>query len=185
MTVSRTADGSMPRARRRCAVLGAIVVAAVLAGCSTAAEPNPPPSPGQVAATAGAVCGRQAPGPSAAPAGAVVVDPASDMDLYRKSQSSPPGTVFWLAPGRHTLGSDQYGQAVPKDGNIYVGAPGAVVDGRGMNNFAFTGTAKDVTIRNLTIRGFDAPRTRGSSITTPGTAGSSRTTRSRTTGAPV
>lgn len=159
MTVRRTADGSVPRVRRLRVVLGAIVIGVVLAGCSTAAEPNP--SPGEPAAAVGAVCGRQVPGPSAPPPGAVVVDPASDMDLYRKSDSSPPGTVFWLAPGRHTLGPDQYGQAVPKDGNTYVGAPGAVLDGRGLNNFAFTGRAKDVTIKNLTIRGFTAPVDQG------------------------
>jgi hypothetical protein len=143
-------------------VLGVVVAALVLAGCSTPPEPSPSSQssadgPPDVAA----VCGRVAAGPTAAPPGAVAVDPASDLDLYRKTQANPPGTVFWLAPGRHTLGSDQYGQVVPKDGNTYIGAPGAVLDGRGLNNFAFTGKARNVSVRNLTVRGFDAPADQG------------------------
>jgi Right handed beta helix region len=61
----------------------------------------------------------------------------------------------------HTLGTDQFGQVQPKDGNVYLGAPGAVVDGRGLNRFAFIGTATGVTIAHLTVRGFAPPQDQG------------------------
>jgi hypothetical protein len=95
------------------------------------------------------------------PSGAVVVDPAVDDDLAAKTVANPPGTTFWLRPGRHTLGTGEFGQVIPRDGNIYLGAPGAVLDGRGINRYAFTQNAKNVTIRNLTVQGFVAPRDEG------------------------
>jgi hypothetical protein len=91
----------------------------------------------------------------------VLVDPAVDSDLSAKTRANPPGTTFWLKPGTHTLGTDQFGQVEPKDGDVYLGAPGAVLDGRGANNFAFTGQAHDVAIRDLTVRGFAAPQDQG------------------------
>lgn len=164
MIVSRPASGPVLRRRGLSALGVAIVASVLLASCSATSEPDGRADrssfPGEPAAV-GAVCGRQAPGPAEPPPGAVVVDPSVDLDLSRKSRASPPGTLFWLAPGTHTLGTDQYGQVGPKDRNTYMGGPGAVLDGRGMNNFAFTGKATDVTIRNLTIRGFTAPADQG------------------------
>ncbi|MQA79600.1 MAG: right-handed parallel beta-helix repeat-containing protein [Streptosporangiales bacterium] len=100
-------------------------------------------------------------GPARPPAGAVVVDPAVDVDLSDKTQANPPGTTFWLRPGRHTLGDDRFGQVIPKTGNTYLGAPGAVLDGKGRNYFAFTQQASGVTVRYLTITGFVAPHNQG------------------------
>lgn len=108
-----------------------------------------------------AVCGNVVPGPATAPAGAVVIDPAVDLALADQTAAQPPGTTFWLAPGTHTLGRDQYGQVAPKDGNTYLGAPGAVLDGRGLNGYAFVFQAADVTIRHLTVRGFVPPVDQG------------------------
>jgi len=88
-----------------------------------------------------------------APAGAIVVDPAVDNDLATKTEASPPGTTFWLAPGTHTLGTDEFNQVVTKDGNRYIGAPGAILDGRRLNRYAFTSKALNVTISHLTVRG--------------------------------
>lgn len=96
-------------------------------------------------------------GPSSAPAGAVTVDPAVDNDLYNKTIASAAGTVFWLAPGAHTLGASQFGQVIPKTGNTYLGAPGAVLDGRNINRYAFTGQAANVTIKYLEIKNFACP----------------------------
>ncbi|MGH3822602.1 MAG: right-handed parallel beta-helix repeat-containing protein [Pseudonocardiaceae bacterium] len=107
------------------------------------------------------VCGHQVPGLATAPAGAVVVDPAVEGDLSVKTEASPPGTTFWLAPGRHVLGGGEFDQVAPKEGNRYLGGPGAVLDGRGLNRYAFTGKASDVTISDLTIRGFVAPANEG------------------------
>ena len=75
-------------------------------------------------------------------------------DLPDLVNRSAPGTTFWLKPGVHTFGNDKYDQVGPKDGDTFVGAPGAVIDGRGVNRYAFGGHAEDVTISYLTIQGF-------------------------------
>lgn len=98
-------------------------------------------------------------GPAAPPAGSVRVDPGHNLNDL--TTSNPAGTTFWLAPGTHTLGTGQYGQVVPKDGNVYVGGPGAVLDGKGINRYAFTQKASNVTVRYLTIRNFRAPGDEG------------------------
>lgn len=107
------------------------------------------------------ICSNPTPGPASPPAGAITVNPAVDADLSMKTDANPPGTTFWLAPGTHTLGNNEYGQVIPKDGDTYLGAPGAVLDGRGINRYAFTQQAKNVTIRYLTVQGFDANRDEG------------------------
>ena len=108
-----------------------------------------------------AVCAKPAAGPAKAPAGAVTVDPAVVGDLAAKTKSSPPNTTFWLRPGKHTLEPDRYAQVIPKEGNRYLGAPGAVLDGRKKNQYAFGGNARNVTIRYLTVQGFVAPHDEG------------------------
>ncbi|MBO1415291.1 right-handed parallel beta-helix repeat-containing protein [Streptomyces sp. FH025] len=107
------------------------------------------------------VCAHPEAGPVTAPAGAVTVDPAVVGDLEAKTRNSPPNTTFWLLPGRHTLEPDRYAQVMAKEGDTYLGAPGAVLDGRGTNNYAFSGTAPGVTIRYLTVQGFVAPHDEG------------------------
>ncbi|MFI9209908.1 right-handed parallel beta-helix repeat-containing protein [Streptomyces sp. NPDC053253] len=107
------------------------------------------------------VCASAPAGPAKAPAGAVTVDPAVVGDLEAKTESSPPRTTFWLRPGRHRLEPDAYAQVMAKEGNRYLGAPGAVLDGRKVNQYAFSGTAADVTISHLTVRGFVAPHDEG------------------------
>ncbi|GAA0598324.1 right-handed parallel beta-helix repeat-containing protein [Streptomyces crystallinus] len=107
------------------------------------------------------VCAKPAAGPEQAPAGAVTVDPSVTGDLAAKTKNSPPNTTFWLRPGTHRLEPDRYAQVVPKEGDSYVGAPGAVLDGRKTNQYAFGGTASDVSLRHLTVRGFVAPQNEG------------------------
>jgi hypothetical protein len=111
--------------------------------------------------TAGPVCDRIAPTFATAPLGAVTVSAAVPNDVVAKTQASPPGTTFWLDPGKHTITGGEFGQVIPKDGNVYLGAPGAVLDGQGVNRYAFTQHASNVVIRNLTIRGFDSPNDEG------------------------
>ncbi|GGY25191.1 lipoprotein [Streptomyces djakartensis] len=91
----------------------------------------------------------------------MTVDPEVVGDLAEKTKSSPPGTTFWLRPGKHRLQPDRYAQVVAKRGNRYLGAPGAVLDGGKRNNYAFSGTAGDVTIRHLTVQHFTAPPDEG------------------------
>jgi hypothetical protein len=95
------------------------------------------------------------------PAGAVPVDPGVIGDLATKTRANPAGTTFWLAPGVHTLGGGPFAQVIPKDGDVYLGAPGAVLDGHGITRYAFTQHAASVTIRYLTVRGFNPPRNEG------------------------
>ncbi|MDQ0949036.1 hypothetical protein QFZ24_002959 [Streptomyces phaeochromogenes] len=107
------------------------------------------------------VCAEPAAGPTKAPAGAVTVDPSVVGDLAAKTRSSPPKTTFWLRPGKHRLDPDRYAQVIPKEGNRYLGAPGAVLDGRKKNQYAFGGSAGNVTIRYLTVQRFVAPHDEG------------------------
>ncbi len=93
-------------------------------------------------------------GPSTAPAGAVVVTPGTDLSAL--VDAKPAGTTFWLAPGTHTLPAGTDSQGIPKDGAAFVGAPGAVLDGRHDNHYAFTQHARDVRISHLTIQSFGA-----------------------------
>jgi parallel beta-helix repeat protein len=100
------------------------------------------------------VCGNAAvlAGPASAPAGAVTV--STTQYLYDVTETHPSGTTFWLVPGVHVLGSGEYNQVVPKTGNTYLGAPGAILDGARENRYAFTGYATNVTVKNLTIQNF-------------------------------
>ncbi|WML84351.1 right-handed parallel beta-helix repeat-containing protein [Streptomyces sp. VNUA74] len=147
---------------RRAALPAAPLALALLVatGCDGAGGARPEPSAGPASAVA-RVCARPAAGPATAPAGAVSVDPAVAGDLAAKTRTSPPGTTFWLRPGTHRLLPDRFAQVVPKRGNRYLGAPGAVLDGHRTNQYAFGGPAPDVTIRHLTVQGFVAPHDEG------------------------
>lgn len=94
-------------------------------------------------------------GPKSQPDGARKV--TTDESLPEAVRESPPNTTFWLAPGEHHLGDGLYSQVIPKDGDTFVGAPGAVVDGQHVNRYAFGGDALDVTIEYLTIQNFGKP----------------------------
>jgi hypothetical protein len=117
-----------------------------------------PATPG-VHAQPALICGNASilTGPSTAPAGAIIV-PAGDNSAltpnYANAGFSVPNKTFYLATGTHTLGSSQFSQIVPGDGDTYIGAPGAIIDGQGVNNGAFEGTAAGVTIEYLTIQNF-------------------------------
>ena len=109
--------------------------------------------PPSIQASTARVCGSPAMGgPGSPPEGAVVVSTSDH--LGRLTEESPRGTTFWLEPGRHVLGDGQFDQVAPQDGNRYIGAPGAVLDGRRVNRYAFTGLASDVRIEHLTIERF-------------------------------
>lgn len=131
-----------------------VLIAACFSATSVAAGNAPPAAP------PARICGSPSlDGPAAPPAGSVTVHPGQHLgELTRASRR---GTTFWLAPGRHVLGSDRFDQVIPKAGNEYVGAPGAVLDGRRLNAYAFTQHARRVTIRHLTIENFIAPLNEG------------------------
>ncbi|MFE6281365.1 right-handed parallel beta-helix repeat-containing protein [Streptomyces sp. NPDC057877] len=137
----------------------ALVLLAVT-GCKSTpdAQAKPTATPSTPVAR---VCAKPEPGPTRAPAGAVTVDPAVVGDLATKTRKNPAHTTFWLRPGKHRLEPDRYAQVIPKKGNRYLGAPGAVLDGRKVNQYAFGGTAPDVTIQHLTVQRFVAPHNEG------------------------
>ncbi|MEU6668176.1 right-handed parallel beta-helix repeat-containing protein [Streptomyces sp. NPDC046727] len=140
----------------------ALLAATGCEGTSGVPAAGPTAAPSTSAARSVAhVCAEPAAGPAKAPAGAVTVDPAKVGDLAAKTKSSPPNTTFWLRPGKHRLERNRYAQVIPKKGDRYLGAPGAVLDGRKINQYAFGGTARDVTIRYLTVQGFVAPQNEG------------------------
>lgn len=89
-------------------------------------------------------------GPVTAEPGAVTV-PAGDNTGFNFSQTN---TTYWFAPGEHTLGLGQYSKIIPGSGSTYIGAPGAILDGKNNNQYAFSGTASDVRIAYLEIRNF-------------------------------
>lgn len=147
---------------RHWAMPAALLALAVPAatGCDSSQDGRLKPTAGPSTSVA-RVCAKPASGPAKAPAGAVTVDPSKAGDLAEKTKNSPPNTTFWLKPGKHRLEADRYAQVIPKKGDVYLGAPGAVLDGRKTNQYAFGGTARDVSIRYLTVQGFVAPRDEG------------------------
>src|ERR1700677_3463605 len=113
------------------------------------------PSNGPVyqAAPPVAVCGNNGilgGGPVTSPVGAVRVPAGDDTAV----DFAEPDTVYWFAPGTHTLGSSSYTQIIAGAGSKYIGAPGAILDGRHTNFYAFGGSAADVQISYLTIENF-------------------------------
>jgi len=133
-------------------LLGGLFVPASLAAATTttstaASVPRAPKIPTKV-------CGRAAllNGPSSPPAGSMTVTPAQNLpDVVA---ATPANTTFWLAPGTYTFGPHQYAQVIPKNGDRFIGAPGAVINGHHENDYAFAQTAIGVTIEYLTIENF-------------------------------
>ena len=96
---------------------------------TTPTTSTPPVSPGSwPSAPPAKICGNASVlgGPANAPAGAVVV-PAGDNSSVNWSR---PGVTYWFAPGVHTLGAGEYDQIIPGDNSTYIGAPGAIIDGK-------------------------------------------------------
>jgi Right handed beta helix region len=129
------------------------------ADSTTPAAQGPTPAPVAPTTPPARICGNTTAlsGPAQAPAGAVVVNPTQNVNQL--TEANPAGTTFWLAPGTHILGTGPFAQVIPKEGNTYIGAPGAILDGRKQNRYAFTGYATGVTVKNLTIQNFGGPRT--------------------------
>ncbi len=124
----------------------------------------PPTSPGDLSAGAPSsppapVCGNASAlsGPAVPPPGAVVVAQGDDSTV----NWNRPGATFWFEGGTHTLGPSGFSQIVPATGAIFVGAPGAVIDGQGINYSAFTTKVTGVTVEFLTIQHFNSPGDQG------------------------
>jgi len=138
----------------------ALVTAAALEGSALTAPANAVSVPAATeheptgtARVPARVCGNDdlLSGPTRPPRGAVRV-PAGD----NRKLSPEPDTTYWFAPGVHTFGRGEFGQIIPADHTTFVGAPGAILDGRHTNRYAFTQHAVGVRIEHLTIRRFGA-----------------------------
>jgi hypothetical protein len=96
-------------------------------------------------------------GPSSPPAGAVTLPAGNDSDLTASYELAP-NTTYWFAPGTHTIGTGQYSQFQPDTGDTFLGAPGAILNGQGVDDSAFTTNpnvpATNVTLEYLTIENF-------------------------------
>jgi hypothetical protein len=159
--------GLKRRPRAKTVLLAFLVVDVVVAGslivANMASGANPveagPVAQVQVKAGTGPsspparICGNASvlgAGPSSAPAGAVSVPAGRNAGV----DFSQPHTTYWFAPGVHTLANGQYTQIIPGHGSTYIGAPGAILDGRKDNLYAFGGNATGVTVSYLTVRNF-------------------------------
>jgi Right handed beta helix region len=149
--------------RRRAVVGGVLVVAlAVITGGAIWLTMRSSPEATHVSSSAALasrhvqVCGSRSAlggGPAIRPVGAVSVPAGDDSQIDWKR----PHATYWFAPGIHTLGPGKYSQIQPGAGSTFIGAPGAILDGRQVNYYAFTGNAPTVTISHLTIEKFGTP----------------------------
>lgn len=145
-----------------------------------AGSPGSPLSDSALAAGPGSppvrVCGNKAildGGPASPPTGAVVIPSGDDSGTaLGHNWSMKADTTYWFAPGTHTLGTGQFNQIIPADGDTFIGAPGAILDGQRVNQYAFTQQANDVTIRYLTIQRFGAPGQNGGQAVVGNSSGS-------------
>ena len=87
-------------------------------GAATGAPKTPPAK----------ICGNRRPStaPPRSPQRAVRVPAGNDATV----NFSRAHTTYWFAPGEHTLGSGEFHNIDPADGDTYVGAPGAILDGQ-------------------------------------------------------
>jgi hypothetical protein len=82
---------------------------------------------------------------SSAPSGAVTV-PAGNNSAQFQNQL-PANTTYWFAPGTHTDAS-----IAPSDGDTFLGAPGAIMNGGNTIPYAFVGEYNDTSDQNVVIK---------------------------------
>lgn len=83
---------------------------------------------------------RTAPGPSVD----VMLQPGQD--LQQIINNNPPGTVFGFEPGTY-----KRLQLTPKDGQVFIGGEGVVLDGENTAQFAFQGGSVGLHLKDLEI----------------------------------
>lgn len=134
---------------------------AVTSPAATAAEPPVLATSAAPTVSPAPICGNAAvlDGPATPPDNATVVEPGNNNNLFFDFRAA--GGTFWFAPGVHMMDADQFGQIEPGPGTTFIGAPGAIFDGQGINRAAFTQGAANVTIKHLTITGFVAGQDQG------------------------
>ena len=143
-----------------CSLVAVLALLGLLVAALAHGNPLGPNVVAPLAPTAGTpVCGVSSllNGPTTAPPGSVTVPAGDDSAVVMNT----PATTYYFASGVHTLGSGQYSQIIPATGDTYIGAPGAIISGQAINDYAFTQTAPNVTIQYLTITDFLATQDQG------------------------
>lgn len=90
------------------------------------------------------------PPPPPAPTGVVVLPGQS---IQAAVDANPAGATFILKAGTHVRQN-----VVPKDGNVFRGEPGTVLDGQNATSFAFRGWNGSRWINSVTLRNFSITR---------------------------
>ena len=106
-----------------------------------------------------AVCGSSLlMGASIAPSGAVTVSPGAST-IKAALSGHAAGTTYYLTAGTYSIS----GSIDPQDGDTFIGAPGAIIDGSNSQPVAFglNDHATHVTIKYLTIQHFAGPQNNG------------------------
>jgi hypothetical protein len=102
-----------------------------------------------ISALAAAVGPRQATGPIDTKPRGVILHPGDNIQAAVDSHAA--GTKFYLTAGVYARQ-----HVVAKDGDSFVGAKGAIMDGQNATRRAFDGSADNVVIRNLEIKNYTA-----------------------------
>jgi hypothetical protein len=95
-------------------------------------------------------------GPDASfnPTSGVVINPGDNWQTIINAH--PAGTVYWIKAGTHSNQS-----ITPQSGDVYWAEAGAIMDGTGTTSKAISGTADNVTIRNLEVKNYTSPFSSG------------------------
>jgi Right handed beta helix region len=88
---------------------------------------------------------------TSAPGGAVIVNPGENLNTV--TRNNPAGTVFYLNAGTYSRQT-----VMPKQGDTYIGALGAILDGGNTATLAFGGAVGGVTIENLRVTNYASAR---------------------------
>jgi hypothetical protein len=98
-------------------------------------------------------------GPTTAPPGAVTLSPGPRTIQDAIAAHSSGGTTYYLTAGTYSITSP----INPNNGDTFIGAPGAIIDGTNTQQVAFglNDHAHGVTIQHLTIQHFVGPQNNG------------------------
>jgi parallel beta-helix repeat protein len=118
----------------------AIATQSASAGTSTASQSSPPVTTTTTRPPVTTTTTR----PPVSTVGGVAVFPGDS--IQGLVNSHPGGTTFVIKAGVH-----RRQQVVPKDGDSFIGEPGAVLSGEGVTEFAFGEGGSGVTVRGLVI----------------------------------
>lgn len=82
------------------------------------------------------------------------VSVATNESIQTKTTDNAAGTTFYIEAGTHTQQT-----VVPKSGNTYVCAPGAILDGQNVSLYAFYAStpSSDVTVSGCEIKNYASP----------------------------